>query len=288
MGRFLFATLILIWTTAAALAQIAVPNDSRLKAIAADKVINVAYRSDARPFSFEASDAKEPVGFTIDLCRIIVADIQNQLKLDNVRIAWVPVTSQTRFSAVADGKADLECGASTITLKRMLDVDFSNPIFAETTGIAVRRAIGAQSFNDLANRRIGVVAGTTNERAIEAQLKRRNMTATLVQFQDRAAAASALDAGQIDAYASDKLLLVGTQYGRSDQLVMLPDDLSIEPYAIVVPRGDWALKLAVNAGLAKIYRSGAIVQVFESWFAQLGLRPGAVVQSLYMYGALAD
>jgi glutamate/aspartate transport system substrate-binding protein len=285
--RILAAFLMLACTTLAASSQVTVPDGSRLKAITTEQVIKIAYRQDARPFSFE-SESKEPVGFTIDLCRLIVTDIQRQLGLQSIRIAWVPVTSQTRFSTVAEGKADIECGSSTITLGRMTEVDFSNPIFAETTGIAVRRATGARTFGDLGGRKIGVVQGTTNQRAIEAQLKSRGLSATVVAFDDRAAAAAALDAGQVDAYASDKLLLVGTQYSRADQLFMLPDDLSIEPYGIAVPRGDWALKLAVNAGLAKIYRSGLIAQVFEAWFGRLGFQPGPVVQALYMYGALAD
>jgi ABC-type amino acid transport substrate-binding protein len=170
----------------------------------------------------------------------------------------------------------------------MTEVDFSSPIFAETTGIVVRKATGAHSFADLAGRKIAVIAGTTNQRAIETQLARQSMAAIVVPFADRSAAVAALDAGEVDAFASDKLLLVGTHYKNVDEMMMLQDDLSLEPYAIVVPKGDWALKLAVNASLAKIYRSGEIVRIFQSWFAQVGLQPGPLVQSLYMLGALAD
>ena len=68
---------------------------------------------------------------------------------------------------------------------------------------------------------------------------------------------------------------------------MLPDDLSIEPYAIVLPRGDWRLRLAVNAALADIYRSGQIVEVFNKWFAKIG-QPSPLVGAMYILGAISE
>ena len=74
---------------------------------------------------------------------------------------------------------------------------------------------------------------------------------TLVSVKDRDEGIAALEAGKVDGFASDKLLLAGAQFKHPEALDMLPDDLSIEQYAIVLPRGDWAFRLAVNTGLAK-------------------------------------
>ena len=105
-------------------AQSQVPSDSRLKSIIAKKVMRIAYRADARPFSF-VNDAKEPLGYTIDLCKQVTNSMAQQFGLPELKIEWVPVTVDTRFSAVASGKADMECGSSTVTLGRMKEVDFS-------------------------------------------------------------------------------------------------------------------------------------------------------------------
>ena len=94
--------------------------------------------------------------------------------------------------------------------------------------------------------------------------------------------------GKADGYASDKLLLVGAQMKNPDALIMLPDDLSVEPYAIVLPRGDWALRLAVNTGLSQAFRNGQNVEVFRRWFEQIGLRPGVLLGAAYTLGSLAD
>ena len=126
-----------LFVSAAASAQTHVPADSRLKSIIAKKVIRIAYRADARPFAF-VNDAKEPLGYTIDLCKQVTKSIEQQFGVAELKIEWVPVTVETRFSAVAGGKADMECGSSTVTLGRMKEVDFSIFVFVESTGVLVR------------------------------------------------------------------------------------------------------------------------------------------------------
>ena len=197
-----------------------------------------------------------------------------------IKIEWIPVTVQTRFSAISSGQADLECGSSTITLGRMKEVDFSNVTFVESTGVVVARAANFQTFSDMAGKKIAVVAGTTNEAAVNEQSRAHNLNISVVTVKDREEGISALESGKVDGYASDKLLLVGTQTKQPETLVMLPDDLSIEAYAIALPRGDWALRLAVNTGLASVFRSGLIFAGFKTWFGQMGIQPGGAEGSI--------
>jgi ABC-type amino acid transport substrate-binding protein len=261
--------------------------DGRLKKIAQTKTIAIAYRADAMPFSF--AENKTIDGFSIDLCKRVVNSIERQLKLTGLQIKWVPVTSQSRFDAVAKGSADMECGASTITLTRMKQVDFSSVIFVETTGLLVKAASGLRSLSDMMGKKIAVVAGTTNERAIEAQLKRRLISATVAPFKSRDEALAALEDGTADAFASDKLLLVGAATAAKDpkSLALLPEDLSFEPYGIVLPRGDAAFRLAVNSGLARLYATGEVVEVFRRWFEAFGTPP-AIIQAAYVLGAIPE
>jgi glutamate/aspartate transport system substrate-binding protein len=262
-----------------------IPADSRLKTIVAKKVIRVAYRADDRPFAF-LNDANEPLGYSIDLCTQVTKSIGQQFGVQDLKIEWVPVTVETRFSAVAGGKADLECGSSTVTLGRMKEVDFSNLIFVESTGVLVTAASNIHSFAEMAGKKIAVVSGTTNERVVNEQVKARNLNVTVVAVKDRDEAVAALEAGKVDGFASDKLLLAGAQIKHPEALAMLPDDLSIEQYAIVLPRGDWALRLAVNTGLAQIFRGGKTVDLFERWF--FGSRPGILLEALYALGRISD
>jgi len=284
LGSFILA---LSMSVAAASAQTQFPPESRLQTITTQKSIRIAYRTDAAPFAY-ANDKNEAIGYSIDICRLVTKSIAQQFGLPDLQIEWVPVNVQTRFSAVSSGKADLECGSSTVTLGRMKDVDFSNVIFVESTGVVVPRASNLKNFADMNGKKIAVISGTTNERAVRDQSFKDGLNITLVSVNNRDEGVAALEAGKVDGYASDKLLLVGNQMKNASAYMMLPDDLSIESYAIVVPRGDWALRLAVNTGLAQIYRGGQVVTVFKQWFDQIGLQPGVLMRAAVALGALPN
>jgi glutamate/aspartate transport system substrate-binding protein len=260
---------------------------SRLIRIGDASVVKVAYRFDSNPFSF-VNDQGEPAGYTIDLCRLVARSIARQLGLDKLEIEWMRVDVTNRLEAVANGSADMECGSTTVTLRRMMEVDFSSIIFVESTGVLVKSASGIGRLADLAGRRIAAIAGTTNERAVADQLQRRQISATLVPVRNREEGIAALEEGRVDAFASDKLLLAGAKTKDPRALTMLPDDLSFEPYAITLPRGDWALRLAVNTALAEIYRRGDNLKIFDKWFSPMGLRPSLLLGAAFALGTLPE
>jgi len=260
----------------------------RLKSIAESKTVKIAHRTDATPFSFTTEDRKEPRGYTIDICKQVVASLGRQLGTQELKVEWIPVTTQTRFEVVASGGADLECGSSTVTLGRMKLVDFSNYVFVESTGLVVRNAAGISNLKDVAGRKIAVIAGSSNENAVVLQNRQLQLNAVVVPVKDRDEAIAALDSGQVDAFASDKLLLVGTRFKDDQAQRLLPDDLSVEPYAIALPRGDWELRLAVNTALAEMYRGGEARKIFDRWFGQFGFQPGILLGAAYLLGALPE
>ncbi len=289
MRRFAAALAAFLLLPVLAAAQTAAPPlDGRLKKIRDAQSIGVAYRTDAIPFSFEDT-ARQPTGYTVDLCRRIVGALEKQLGLAELKIRWVPVTTANRFEAVAKGQADMECGSSTVTLGRMKEVDFSSFTFVDGTGLLVRDSVAANGLGDLVGRRIGVIAGTSNEKALKDALQARVVNATVVPVKSRDEGLAQLEAGAIDAFASDRVLLIGLGGKAKDpkSLVLLTEALSFEPYGIALPRGDWQMRLAVNTALAQIFRSGAIGEIYGRWFGALG-RPGEVLQTVYLMGAIPE
>ncbi len=282
----LFAALLLAPTMA--MAQLAgVPVDGRLKKIYDSKTITVAYRTDALPFSYEDSD-KKPAGYTVDLCRSVIGVIERQMNV-TLQKNWVPVTVQSRFTAISSGQADMECGASTVTLGRMKEVSFSSLTFLDGTGILIRSALNAHSLMDLGDKRIGVITGTSNERALATAMKAKVVTATVVPVTTREEGLAQLEAGTIDAFAGDRVLLVALVGKAKDakSLALLSDALSYEPYAIALPRGDWAMQQAVNSALAQIYAGSALPEIYTRWFGALGA-PGPVLEVMYALGRLPE
>jgi len=287
-SRRLLAVLLFLAPTIAFAQMATAPFEGRLKQIQETKTISVAYRTDALPFSFEDAD-KKPTGYTVDMCRSVIAVIERQIGVSPLQVKWVPVTTQTRFSAIASGQADMECGASTVTLGRMKEVAFSTLTFLDGTGLLIRSAMAGNSLKDLAGKKIGVIAGTSNERALNEALKSNVLSATVVKVSSREEGLEQLQAGALDAFASDRVLLLGLilKAKTPKDLALLGDALSFEPYAIALPRGDWAMKQAVDAALSQIYRSNALPDIYNRWFGTLGA-PGPVLETMFGLGRLPE
>jgi glutamate/aspartate transport system substrate-binding protein len=283
MARLLVFLFMIACAGDAALAQ---SPEGRLKQIGETKVVRLAYRSDANPFSFVNAKG-EPDGYTIDVCKFVVQSLEQQLNR-KLAITWVPVDTQNRIDAVANGAADMECGSTTASFERMARVDFSSFIFMENTGLIVRTSSKIFSVGDLGGKKIAVIAGTTNEAALVKELQRRQLQTLLVRVKDRREGMAGLESGAFDGFASDKLLLIGAQSADASAYKMLPENLSYEPYAIVLPRGDWAFRLAVNRGLSQLYSSPQILDIYLKWFAAIGERPDLLRAAVYIFGTFPD
>ena len=68
---------------------------------------------------------------------------------------------------------------------------------------------------------------------------------------------------------------------------VLDEDFSVEPYALVLPRGNPDFRLEVDRALAKLYRSGEIEAVFDRWLGPLG-RPSTLLTALYYLQSLPE
>jgi ABC-type amino acid transport substrate-binding protein len=139
--------------------------DGTLRKIKAFGTLVLGYRESSPPFSFIGPD-KRPVGYSIDLCLRVAGFIQKQLGLADLKLSWLPVTPDTRFQAVVRGPVDLECGSTTASLSRQEQVDFSLMTLVDGGGLLITTAGTLRGLGDLGNRRIGVVPGTTTEKAL--------------------------------------------------------------------------------------------------------------------------
>ncbi|MEO5764936.1 MAG: amino acid ABC transporter substrate-binding protein [Casimicrobiaceae bacterium] len=250
--------------------------------------VTFAYRAGAAPFSFADREGRVR-GYSAELCTAVAGSIQQQLKLPSLKVTWLAVDAAERLDAVAAGRADAECGTTTITLSRMEKVDFSVPIFVDGATLLLRANSKLTTLADLKGRRVAVIAATTTEQALVAAMNLQNATATLVPVKTAAEGVSLLVAGKVDAYAGDRVVLAGFKLrdvaGR--RLELLGSDFSYEPYGLVVRRDDPDFRLAVNRGLAELYKRGGIDLVYQRWLAPLG-PPGPLLNAMYYLNAIPD
>jgi ABC-type amino acid transport substrate-binding protein len=259
-----------------------------LQRIAVAKAVLLGYRVDAVPFSFR-DEKGQPAGYSVDLCRRVVTAIEQALNMPNLEVRWIPVTPEGRISQVVNGGVDLECGVTTVTLGRQEQVDFSNLIFVEGGSLLVRADGGPQRLADLAGKTVGVMAGTTTETRLRAVLKERQIEARLVSVNDERDGAAAVMERRIDAFAGDRVVLLGAglRAGGGDVLALMQEDFSLEPYALMMRRGDPAFRLVVNRALAQTYSGPGIVEIYERWLGRLG-KPGPLLLSLYLLNAITE
>jgi ABC-type amino acid transport substrate-binding protein len=264
------------------------PAPNTLGKIRAAKAINVAFSTDSLPFSFVAA-GNQPAGYSIDLCKRVIAAIGRAAGEPNLKVNWMPGTVSERLQMVASGKADMECANTTATQTRMRDVDFSSLIFVDGGGFLVTTDSTINRFTDLGGKKIAVIRGTTTEKRLNDAMKTRLVNAQVVPINDGNEGVALLASGGVDAYAGDKIKLIGlaAQAKEPNKFAMLMEDLSFEPYAIALPRGDSAFRLEVNKALTQVYVSGEIEGIFSEWLGKLG-RPSGLLAAMYLLNAIPE
>ncbi|MGD2020054.1 MAG: amino acid ABC transporter substrate-binding protein [Thiohalocapsa sp.] len=272
----------------AAAASPAAADTGALDRIKAAQAITVAYDPNAYPIAFKDADGA-PRGYSVDLCRRIIAGVQRALDLDALEVAWIEGNTPKRVAAVANGEADLECGTTTMTLARQRQVDFANVVFVESGGILTKSDSGIRALEDLGGKRLGVVPETTTERRLRPILKERLINAELRPIRNARDGREQLQAGELDAVAGDRLVLIGqvAAGGNAQDFAILDADFSVEPYAFAVPRNDADFRLVVNTALAQIYRTGEVDRIFERWFGESS-EPTALLETVYFIYGFAD
>jgi ABC-type amino acid transport substrate-binding protein len=262
--------------------------EGTLTKIKRTNTITLGHRESSRPFSFVGDDGK-PAGYSVDLCTRVAAGVGKELGLPNLQVKWVKVTVESRMQAVAKGTIDLECGSTTASLSRHEQVDFSLLTFIDGGSLLVTDASGIRGVGTLGGKRVGIIPGTTTETKLNEALRKQGVSVTMVPVKDHAAGVAALDAGTADAYASDRVILIGVgRTSKSPEKLSLVDEFfSYEPYGLMLRRGDPAFRLSVNRVLAADYRSREVVPIFEKWFGSM-TTAGPLVGAMYFINGLPE
>ena len=185
-----------------------------------------------------------------------------------VRIAYEPVTSDTRIEAVTSGKIDIECGSTTDNVEREKTVAFSPLIFVAGTKLLARRGGPIRSFRDLTGKTLVVTSGTTNEKAMRALNDKYKLGISIVAAPDHDASYEMLASGKADAFATDDVLLNGFIASRNAGATMevVGDYLTYEPYGLMFRKDDPEMSEAVRRAFAAMASDGELVANYHKWF----------------------
>jgi len=254
-----------------------------------EKMLKVAYRTDVPPFS-SAKPGETPVGFSIDLCRMVAERLAKQLGLASLDVSFVQVNANDRLDAIVDGRAEIECGTTTVTLARLEQVDFSVLFYITGASLMTRADSPVQSVADLGKRKVAVTEGTTTDRVVTQTLKDRGIAAEVVRVANNLAALDLLLKDKVAAMAGDQatLLGLGMTSVRQKDLMLTGELLSAESLAFPLPRNDADFRLAVNRALSDIYLSGDVGRAWTKWFGPFGVKPTSLLLELYRLNSFPE
>ena len=251
--------------------------------------LNLGFRESEPPMSFRDQSGK-PIGYSIDLCEHIAAGVKRKLGRSDVTVNYVPVTAENRFSAIETASIDILCGATTKTLGRSERVGFTQLTFATGASLLSMEDKKVADIMGLKGKRVAVVSSTTTIVALKSALNEMLVDATVVPVSSAAEGMALLEKGEVDAYSSDQVVLIGQVIARNNEKkYFLSEELfSFEPFALAVTRGDADFQLVADRALSQLNRSGQIAAIYRKWFSRFGAKPPLVLKALYKLNATPE
>lgn len=229
--------------------------------------IVIAYREGSAPFSY-VDENKQPIGYSIDLCNRIADAVKRELKMPNLKVQFMPVDSVTRFTAIVEGKADLECGTTTNNAERRKKVAFTIPHFFSGVRALVRADGGIRNWPDLRGRTVVTTRSTTTVQLLNERNNVRALSINLTEGVDDHDSFRRVEEGKADVFPMDDVLLYSLRAAAKNpaMFAIVGDPLSVEPYAIMLRKDDATFKKIVDAEMVRTIHDGDMHRIYDRWF----------------------
>ena len=188
-------------------------------------------------FSF-INENGEYSGIDVDLCRAIAAALFD----DPSKVEFRDLSAQERFTAVISGEVDLLSRNTTWTVSRDTSVgmEFAPTTFYDGQGIMTTKASKVTKLEDLNEKSICALSGTTTEQNLADRMRKLGITYEPVVFDDPDAVYTAYEQGRCEAVTSDRSQLTARRavLANPQEHELLEEVLSKEPLGPLVANGD--------------------------------------------------
>lgn len=222
-----------------------------------DGALTVCTDTPYAPFEYE--EKGKPVGFDIDLVRMVAESLD--VDLDVVDSSFDDITSG---AALNNDVCDVAISAMTITGERARVLDFSSPYFDAKQALITPRGSGLDTVEELAGKRVGVQKDTTGETYLSDFAPD---STEVVTFDDAAALQQALGNNSLDAAMLDNTVS-GQFVSENPRLKLAKEFETGEQYGMAVKKdGNIPLLRAINGELAKLRENGTYDEIFATYFS---------------------
>ncbi len=170
-------------------------------------VLRVGVKTDVPGFGLLDTATNTYSGIEIDLAY----KIAEELGIDKVE--FTPVTAATRGQLLDSGDIDIVAATFTINEERKTSWNFTTPYYTDAVSLLVKNDSGIETFEDLAEIKIGVATGSTSKAALIAAAAEANVTLdedkNFEEYASYPEIKAALDAGRVQAFSVDGSILAG-------------------------------------------------------------------------------
>ena len=229
--------------------------------------ITMGIRESSYPLSY-LDDRQQPIGYHIDVCNKIVDAVKTQLKMSSLKVKHQPVTSQNRIPLVSNGTVDLECGSTTNNEARQRQVSFVDTTFVTNVRMAVKKASGIKSLDQLDGKPVATTSGTTSVQLMRAHEKGKSINFKEVYGKDHADSFLLLETDRAVAFVMDDNLLAGliATSKNPGEYALVGDVLNVEPIAVMVRKDDPQFKKLADDTVKGMMKSGELDKLYARWF----------------------
>ena len=211
------------------------------------------------PYAFQDPQTRQPVGYEIDFCRALAADLGVGL---NLKV----ISTQGRLPELLQGRVDVLAALVSYGAERAKQIDFSAIYISVANRFTVRGDPGIKTVADLDGKKVGVSKGSLLEKLMRERMPR----TTVVSFDDKSASYLALKTGRVDAILTvvDVLMAFKNRDPEGDAMRVIPTNFFVSNDSFNVKKNEPELLAAINAFLARAEQSGLAAKIFEKWFGQ--------------------
>jgi glutamate/aspartate transport system substrate-binding protein len=229
--------------------------------------ITIGNRDSSVPFSY-LDDAQKPIGFSLDLCGLVVAKVKTRLGLPGLKVAYQAVNSSNRIPLVKNGTVDIECGSTANTVPRQEEVAYSVIFYAPQFKWISLKSSGLKTTDDLKGKTVAVTQGTNTSQFVAKLNTEKALGMKILQGKDHAESFLLVETGRASAFMEDDILLAGLKAtaGSPDNFAFLTDAFPSDPYGVMMSKGDPEFKRLVDDALTEAMKSGLYDKLYAKWF----------------------
>lgn len=223
----------------------------------------IGVKDDQPNLGFRDATTNEFSGFDIDIARMVAGG----LGFSPEQIEYKVIPSAAREDNIERGDVDYYVGTYTINDKRKQRVGFAGPYYVAGQSLLVRAddntITGPQT---LQGKRVCSVTGSTPIQRVKDQ----KLTDQVVEFQTYTQCVDQLINDQVDAVTTDDAILLGYAAQNPEQLKVVGEKFSSEPYGIGVPKADTALRNKINDLLQAAIDDGTWKTIYDGTLGKSG------------------